>query len=170
MMDPQTQTARPVLVVGVGNEYRGDDGVGLVVARRLRKALDPAVTVLEETGDGLALMAAWKGADLVIVIDAVGSAGQPGAVCRLDARLQSTVAAPSACSTHAISLMEAIQLARALGELPPRLVVYGVQGKSFELGTGLSAEVAKAVPEVTKLVLQEIGRPSPSTGPHLVSG
>jgi hydrogenase maturation protease len=168
-MDSQTQTEHPVLVVGVGNEYRGDDGVGVVVARLLREALNPTVTVLEETGDGLALMAAWKGADLVIVIDAVDSGGQPGTVCRLDARLQQSVAAPPTCSTHAISLMEAIQLARALGELPPRLIVYGVQGKNFELGVGLSAEVAKAVPEVTKLVLQEVGRASPSTRLRLAS-
>lgn len=168
-MDSQTQTEHPILVVGVGNEYRSDDGVGLVVARFLRKVLNPTVTVLEETADGLALMAAWKDADLVIVIDAVDSGGQPGTVRRLDARLRSSVAGPSAPSTHAISLMEAIQLARALGELPPRLIVYGVQGKSFELGVGLSAEVAKAVPEVAKLVLQEVGRASPSTRPRLAS-
>ncbi len=159
-MDLQARTERPVLVVGVGNDYRGDDGVGLVVARLLRKTLNPTVTVLEETADGLALMAAWKGAGLVIIIDALDSAGQPGTVRRLDARLQSSEAAPPTCSTHAISLMEAIQLARALGELPPRLIVYGVQGKSFDLGEGLSAEVAEAVPRVAKLVLDEVARAS----------
>ena len=60
-------------------------------------------------------------------------------------------------STHAFGLAEAVELARALGRLPPRLIVYGIEGKSFEAGVGLSPEVGAAVQEVVERVLGELG-------------
>ena len=67
------------LVIGLGNDYRHDDAVGRVVARRLKAIEGDDVRVVEESGEGAALIEAWKGADFVILIDAVhsGGAGEP---------------------------------------------------------------------------------------------
>ena len=51
---------RPLLVIGVGNEYRSDDGVGLVVIRTLKEKGLPNVRLLERSGDGADLMELWK--------------------------------------------------------------------------------------------------------------
>ena len=59
-----------LLVIGVGNPYRNDDAVGLVVARRIRDLNLQGVTVIEANGEGASLMEAWQGADSVILIDA----------------------------------------------------------------------------------------------------
>ncbi len=48
-------------------------------------------------------------------------------------------------STHALGLGEAIELARALGRLPGRLLVYGVEGADFGTGEGLSPAVTAAL-------------------------
>ena len=56
------------LVIGVGNAFRGDDGVGLIVAQKLRALTLPGVTVLEQSGEGTALLEAWGDAGRVIVI------------------------------------------------------------------------------------------------------
>ena len=147
----------PTLVIGLGNEYRRDDAVGLVVARRLKEAAPESVLVLEETGEGASLLESWQDAGTVILIDAVQSGAAPGTVHRLDARAQPIAKKFFRFSTHAFGLAEAVELARALGRLPPRLIVYGVEGRSFEAGVGLSPEVGAAVEVVVERVLEELG-------------
>jgi hydrogenase maturation protease len=146
----------PTLVLGVGNEYRGDDGVGRRVARALRERAPSTLTILEATGEGTPLLESWKGADVVIIIDAVASGAPPGTIHRLDARAHPLPAGFLHTSTHAFGVAQAVELARALEQLPPRLVIYGIEGKSFAPNTGLSPEVAEAVREVTDRVLREI--------------
>jgi hydrogenase maturation protease len=149
-------TDRRVLVIGVGNAYRRDDGVGLVVARRLQAAVPERVAVREESGEGAALMAAWEGADTALIIDAVHSGAAPGTVRRLEASERAIPADLFHFSTHAVSVADAVELARALGQLPPRLVVYGIEGKDFDAGVGLSPAVEEAARRVVGLVLEEI--------------
>lgn len=145
-----------VLVIGIGNEYRGDDGAGLVVARRIKELNLPDVRMLEAGGEGAALMEAWQGAEAAILIDAVYSGGTPGTVYRFDARTESIPAKFFHYSTHAFSVAEAIELARALNQLPPRLIVYGIEGLRFDAGVGLSAEVERATQEVVRRALREM--------------
>jgi hydrogenase maturation protease len=144
------------LIIGLGNQYRRDDAVGLVVARRLKKAAPEHVCVLEETGEGAALMESWKDADAVILIDAVRSGARPGTLHRLDAHTQPIPTGFFHYSTHAFGAAEAIELARALGQLPPHLIVYGIEGKTFEAGLGLSPEIEKAAQEVVERVLGDL--------------
>jgi hydrogenase maturation protease len=143
------------LIIGIGNEYRGDDAVGLIVARRLRGRLSDSVKVLEQTGDGAALMEAWRCAETVIVIDAVASGAAPGAIHRFDANTRPIPKNAFRCSTHAFGVAEAIELSRALGEFPRSLVVYGIEGKNFAAGVGLSPEVEKAACEAVSPVFAE---------------
>jgi hydrogenase maturation protease len=157
-MDARAGREPRVLVIGMGNEHRGDDAVGLIVARRLKQELTDDATVLEASGEGTALIAAWKGADAVVLIDAARSGGEPGTLYRLEAHTQPIPVSFLHCSTHAISAADAIELARALGEIPPQLIVYGIESKSFEAGAGLSPEAEKAAQEVVSLVRREVGR------------
>ena len=143
------------LIIGIGNEYRGDDAVGLIVARLLKGCLADSVKVLEQSGDGAALMEAWRGAETVIIIDAVASGGAPGAIHRFDANTRPIPKSAFHCSTHAFGVAEAIGLSRALGELPRSLIVYGIEGKNFAAGVGLSPEVEGAVGEVVRRALTE---------------
>jgi hydrogenase maturation protease len=145
------------LVIGLGNEYRRDDGVGLVVVRRLKGAAPAHVRVLEESGEGAALIELWQDADTVILIDAVHSGAKPGTLHRFDAHVQPIAKEFFRFSTHAFGVAEGVELARALDRLPPWLIVYGVEGKRFEAGVGLSPEVEAAVEEVVERVLGELG-------------
>lgn len=138
----------PILVIGIGNEYRSDDGAGLVVARGLRAKNLPDMLIIESSGDGAALMEAWKTAPSVILIDAAASGKAPGTIQRFDALTQPLPPGFSFHSTHAFGVAEAIGLARALQQLPPHLVVYAIEGKHFTAGVGLSPRVAKAVQKV----------------------
>jgi hydrogenase maturation protease len=143
------------LVIGVGNAYRRDDAAGLLVARAVRAAR-PDLAVREESGEGAALMDAWQDADRVILCDAVASGAAPGAIHRLDAQAAPVPAHFFNYSTHAFSVAEAVELARALGRLPRRLRIYGIEGAAWAAGQEISAPVAAAVSAVTAEILADL--------------
>lgn len=150
------QNKHSILIIGIGNPYRGDDGVGLRITQDIKKKSPDHVNVIEQSGDGISLMDSWKDADAVILIDAVHSGAKPGTIHRLDAHTQPIPAKFFHYSTHAFGVAEAIELARALKQLPPLFIVYGIEGKCFEAGIGLSLEVEKSAQEVVKRVQQDI--------------
>ena len=149
------------LVIGLGNAYRSDDAAGLMAARRIQQQATEYCAVIEHTGEGTALMELWKGADRVIVIDAMRSGAAPGNVSRFDATLHPLPATMRRDSTHAFSLPEAVELSRTLQLLPRQLIVYGVEAQSFEAGTNLSPALELAIPAVVKRVLQEVSQDTP---------
>ena len=152
-------TESAILVIGMGNPLRHDDSVGVLVARRLAARVRPGVEVRTHGGGGLGLMDAWRGASAAVVVDAVSSGAPPGTVSRFDAGdrpLPESLGAPG--STHDLGLRNAVELARAMHRLPDRLVVIGVEGGDFGLGSGLSTPVEEAVERAVDAVLREIDR------------
>ena len=147
--------ARP-LVIGLGNEYRSDDAAGLRVARELRSRLPNDIKTIELSGEGTALMEAWKGAAHVILIDAVRSGAAPGTVFRFEAHRRSLPTNFFHYSTHAFGVAEALEVARALNQLSAKLIVYGIEGKNYSAGLTLSREVETAIPEVVNLIFHEL--------------
>jgi hydrogenase maturation protease len=146
----EREERRLLSLIGIGNRFRRDDAAGLEVVRRLRLAHPPGVRLIEEEGEPASLIEAWSGADEALVVDSIGSGATPGKLHRFDvtdAPLPAQVFNPS---THALGLPEAVELARELGQLPGRLIVYGIEGETFETGEGLSEPVQKTV---EKLVL-----------------
>ncbi len=150
-------TPPKVLVIGIGNAYRSDDAAGLIAVRRVKQKASVSCVIVEHSGEGAALMELWKGANHVLVIDAVRSGAAPGTVTRFDATLHPLPAAMFQHSSHAFSVVEAIELARTLNQLPGQLIIYGIEGQRFEAGTDLSAAVELALPNLVERVLRELG-------------
>jgi len=128
-------------VIGLGNAARGDDAAGLLAAR--------AVGGVELEGDPSALLDLLDGAPAATLVDAVASGAAPGTVHRFDASAEPLPASlRSSTSTHAIGLADALELARALGRLPRRVIVYGIEGAAFAAGDAVTPAVARAVEHV----------------------
>ncbi len=146
---------RPVVVIGLGNRYRRDDGTGPEVAARIASLRLPVLVRTVER-DATSLLDAWQPASEVFLVDAARSGAAPGRVHRVDALAARVPALPPGSSTHGIGIGEAVELARALGRLPARLVVYAIEGKDFGMGVGLSPEVQAAVDDVVGRIRAEI--------------
>jgi hydrogenase maturation protease len=144
-------------IIGVGNEWRGDDAAGLLVARRLQAAQMPQVEIIETPGKVTAVLKAWKEAAGVIVVDAVVSGGAPGTIYRVDGRGdERPLELSRSTSSHGWGVAEALALGQALRELPPRLIIYGIEGQTFGPGQEVSLEVAAAIPEAARRIETEI--------------
>jgi len=145
-----------VVVVGVGNAYRGDDGAGLAVAERLRERVPAGVDVVTCEQEASRVIDAIEDREAAVLVDASSSGSAPGTVHRFDASAYAVPARAFRSSTHAFGVGEAVELARALGKLPRRVVVFGVEGEEFGAGEGLSPAVAAAVEPVAEAVLEEL--------------
>lgn len=147
------------IVIGIGNPDRGDDAAGLVVARALRDRLPDGVEVLEHDGEATRLLERMADAEAVFLIDAAVSGAPAGTIRRFDAHdgplPQALFGMPS---SHGFGLAEAVELARALGRLPPCCIVHAIEGGTFETGADLSPEVAAAANEVSARIAAEISR------------
>ncbi len=155
------------LVIGVGNEYRGDDGVGRRVVRDLGKLKPEGVTLRESNGESFALIEMWSKAEKVILVDATHSGAEPGTVCRFDAgEVPLPAEVLASCSTHAASVPEAIELARSLGRLPTHVVFYGIEGLHFDHGCSLSSYAQRASTEVVERIQEELIDPDAAASRH----
>ena len=145
-----------VLVIGVGNEFRGDDAAGLLVTRKLGERNLPGVRIIEQSGEGSDLIAAWEDQECVYLIDAAQSGAEPGTIHCFEAHEERLLNDSLHFSSHAFGVAEAIKIAHNLGQLPTKLVVFGIEGQDFSLGTSISPGVQQAVNAMVLLLLQKI--------------
>jgi hydrogenase maturation protease len=138
----------PMIVIGVGNEYRSDDGLGPAVVALLRQRTLPGVSYAECDGEPIGLIELWQDADLAVVVDAVRAPdARPGRVHRLSAS-HPAAAGTAAASSHGVDLGDAVALARALRRMPRHLLLYAVEVTDTGFGIGLSEPVADAARRV----------------------
>lgn len=154
------------LVIGIGADFRSDDGAGLVVARTLRAMNISNVTVIESSGDGAALIREWGSAERVILVDAIEARSTPGTIFRFDANAEPMPSIFRANSSHNFGAREAIELARTLNELPQSLVLYGIQGENVGFGRKLTECVRLATEKVVAMIIRDMAAENspPGTG------
>jgi len=161
------------LVVGVGNEDRGDDGLGPLAARLLADTFAPRVEghagararggpahdveVVTWSGDPMGLLDRWDGFDRLVLIDAVVAGGEPGTTRRYGP--DAPFAEGAGASTHGFGLAAALALGRALGRLPERVEVWGVEAVEFGAGAPLTPAVAHAVLALVDRLRDDLGAP-----------
>jgi hydrogenase maturation protease len=150
------------LILGLGNPFRGDDGVGAAVVAALQKRHLPSGVTVEDVGTpGLELLLLWQGYHRVLIVDAAEMGMEPGIWRRFlleeadlpfdDVSLQGTL--------HGVGLAESLALARALDILPAEMVIYGVQPARTGWSASLSKAVKAAIPPICNAILDEIGYP-----------
>jgi hydrogenase maturation protease len=144
-----------MMVIGIGNEFRRDDAMGLIAVRRLRER---GVAAEEHEGDPAALMDRWTTAGGVILIDAVSSGAEAGTLHFLDVSAKPLEREHFKKSTHALDLEDAVELSRALGTLPPQVHVFGIEVRDVRAGVGLSPEVGRTLPVLINEVVACIQR------------
>ena len=145
-------------VIAVGNPLRADDGAGVEVVRRLAGRVSPEVRLIELGGEPAELLDAWNELGTAVLVDAVRTGGEPGTVHCFDASTEPLPARTGSASTHGLGLAEALELGRALGRLPARVVVVGIEADDRTMGGELSRPVQDAIEDAAETVLAELER------------
>ena len=150
------------LVLGMGNPILSDDGVGLLVADRLRESsLPDSVEVVQSEVGGLRLLELVRGFTRVIIIDALRSPAEsgrhPGEVYRYEAK--DFKGGHRYGSAHSIGLDTALEIGHKLGyDMPAEVTVFAIEAEDVEtFGEELSPPVAAAAERVFALVREEVG-------------
>ncbi|MEV5571915.1 hydrogenase maturation protease [Spirillospora sp. NPDC052269] len=142
-------------VIGVGNDFRRDDGAGPAVVEALRGRVRATLAVTD--GEPARLIGLWAGADLAIVVDAVrADPPDPGRIHDLGMRTAALARRP--VTGHALGLGDAVALGLAVGQLPVRLRVLAIEALDFGFGRGLTPRVAAAVTVVADRIVASLIR------------
>ena len=144
------------IIIGIGNEFRCDDAIGLITACKLKSSKLQNTDVIEHNGDGASLMDIWSNYDNVILIDAASKDDKTGEVHIINAIDEKIPHNAVIRSSHIFSISEAIETSRMMGRLPGKLFVYAITGKIFDSGLKISEEVLTASEKVIDLVIDRI--------------
>jgi hydrogenase maturation protease len=144
------------VVIGVGNPGRGDDGIGRLIAQRLRDSLPADVRIEEQDGSAAPLIERLGGADSVWLIDAAVSGAPAGTIHRIDCNATEALPTRSSASSHGLGVAAAIALASTLRGLPRVCILYTVEGATFTAGAAISPAVIEAADALVALLVKEL--------------
>jgi hydrogenase maturation protease len=152
--------SRKVTIGGIGSVLLGDDGVGPYVIGMLESGyrFEDCVTVADLGTPGLDLVAHLSGIEVLILVDAVVNQAEPGTIT-LYRRGDIMRHNPSPrMDPHSPALSESLLIAELAGEGPKEMLLIGITGEQYEVGTELSAPVRRASAHAVKEVLAELDR------------
>ncbi len=144
-----------IIIVGIGNPYRGDDAAGWAVIDGLKETAGSAIKLVKLQGDIAELIDIFAHHKSVYLVDACRSSELVGAWQRIDVHKQPIIEDNPQTSTHGFSLGQAISLAKNLDQLPNKLILYAINGMHYSISDELSPPVAKSVNSVIKAILNE---------------
>ena len=145
--------AARVLIIGVGNEMRGDDALGILAVQELRRSVPEGVDCVERDGEGGELIETWRNYQRVILIDAFSSGAIPGMLHCCDVSITRIPPQFFRYSSHSFGVGHAVEIARRLQLLPQEFTIYGIEAKSFKAGEPLSQPVRSRMPELLESVI-----------------
>jgi hydrogenase maturation protease len=149
---------KKILILGVGNYILSDDGLSVHVLERLQanNLIPDDIQMIDGGTCGLDLLQYLEGVSNLIIIDAIKTRnGTPGSIIRLDGD-QIPAYLSLKISPHDIGLPDLLATAKLRDLYPEKIVVFGIQPASLELGVELSPEVAAKVEDLIELIQKEV--------------
>jgi hydrogenase maturation protease len=145
-----------VVVLGLGNLIRSDDGVGVHAVRLLMqdRRVPDGVELVEGGTRGLDLLPAIEDATHVLTLDAVNTGAAAGTLMRFDVSLITSL--PGSPSVHQLGLADLMEALRWMDRGSKRFILLGVQPLRTGWGLALSREVEAALPLLIQAALEEL--------------
>ena len=148
-------------IIGCGNPNRSDDGVGVLVAQRVRAELDPEfsdrVRVHDAGADGMGVMYQARGATSLVIVDASRNGSVPGSIYQIPGNELAQAPAPS-LNLHDFRWNHALFVGRKIcgEEFPSDVTVYLIEAENLDVGPRLSPAVESAVDHLVEAIQQRI--------------
>lgn len=140
-----------ILVMGVGNTFRLDDGIGCEIIKILRLENISNAVFIDGGTDGLSLLDQISEYSRVIIIDAVKMQEQPGVIKVFTPDEAKIKIKNDVLSTHGFGLAEVLRLVEKLN-IKSNIIIIGIQPKDIGFGEGLSDELKNQIPKILELI------------------
>ena len=149
----------PIVIVGMGNELLGDEGIGVTVARTLSSLAGRPrdVQVVEAGGSPLGLVHAIARRRKAVIVDCARMNEPPGTIRRFSPREVVSRKSLSGLSAHEGDVLDTLATSRMLGECPEEVVLFGIEPASMEPGAALSPVLRERLAEYVAAVGSELG-------------
>ncbi|MEW5919603.1 MAG: hydrogenase maturation protease [Bacillota bacterium] len=146
------------MILGIGNIFCKDDGIGSVMARKLVSTFHGKgeIDVIDGGTTGLGLLYLFAEYSRIIVIDAVDMQGEPGEVFIFSPDDLEHAHPHGIVSTHQPGVLQLLNLGKAIGVLPEEILILGVQVKELGAEYGLSAELQEKLPVIENKLSEAI--------------
>ncbi len=148
-------------VIGLGNPLRRDDGIGIILLKKLydrRHELPESIQYIDEGTGGMNILHTLVRFDIVFIIDAVNFNAKPGEGKLFTLDEIKTNRTWTSSSSHGADILEVISLSKKLDEAPERIVFFGIQPKDTSMGEGLSTEVSQCTNQLLVMLIGELTR------------
>lgn len=156
MVKIREKRSKKILIMGVGNLLLGDEGFGIHFVKELEKLeLPQSVDVLDGGVLGPNLLGYIEDLEKLIVVDVVNANAKPGTIFKIKPEQIKEASQKYILSFHQIGILEVVEMAKILGK-KLNTIIFAIQPKTIEMGMQLSKELKEKIPEMIKLVLNEI--------------
>jgi hydrogenase maturation protease len=153
------QNESSIVVLGIGNTLRADEGIGIHALRRLQEnhRLSEDVRAIDGGVMGLELLPYLEGCSALLLLDAVDAGEPPGTVVRLEGG-DVPAAWEQKLSMHQAGLADLLALLRMEGLMPQRLVLLGIQPETIDWSLELSPVVEAACDGLVEMAVEQLKR------------
>ena len=147
-----------LIIVGIGNTLRGDDGIGCKIIEELKKETLPDFVELVDIGsDAFSIIDFFEKQQPVLLVDCAQMDKGAGSIVRFDVEEKNLPVLDKAISIHGFGFSDVYRMAKNLyGHI--QCTVIGVQPKSIEFNSGLTDEIIAKIPSIKKMVIEEINK------------
>lgn len=148
----------PVVVIGLGHTWMGDEGVGVAVVERLgdMPGIPEAAEIVDIGTGGLAILGFLEARRKAIIVDCARMGASPGQIRRFTRDQVTSTKSLQGISQHEWDLIKVLQMANALGQLPQDVVIFGIEPRSVRPRLGLSEDLASRIDYYVSLVVAEL--------------
>jgi hydrogenase maturation protease len=156
MTNNAKETPPRIVVIGVGNLLQRDEGIGIHAIQALEKMDLPPDVKLVDGGTSPDLIAYTRASEKMIIVDCAKAGGEPGTFYRFKPE-DLTAGKGTLASAHEMGVVENLNLMTLTGNKPKETVIIGIEPAVIDWGMELSGTLKRRLPDLTKVVLKEIG-------------
>ena len=140
-------TKKEIVVIGLGNLLLSDEGIGIHLIRKLSEHQDkfPSVEFIDAGTGGMNVLHLIANRKKAVIIDCVKMGKKPGTIKRFEPTDVQTTKKMTHFSLHEADILRIIELSRQLGECPNKIVIFGIEPESLELGQKLSKTLSDGI-------------------------
>lgn len=150
--------SNPILLAGLGNPIMSDEGIGVRCVEEIqrRNCLPESVDILDLGTGNMNVLHAIANREKVVFVDCAKMGESPGTMRRFTLEDVVSKKVQSSWSAHDRDLLSLLEISRSIGELPGKIVLFGIEPEKIDFGESLSSRLRERLDCYIKAILSTV--------------